>query len=64
MLEYRNFVKKLVFPLETLPLNLVISGAVTEAFALAIFVVGLLLARGAVPVSMLWLPLLIVRSFC
>jgi len=60
MLEYRNFVKKLVFPLETLPVNLVISGAVTEAFALAIFVVGLLLARGAVPASMLWLPVLIV----
>ena len=60
MLEYRNFVKKLVFPLETLPVNLVISGAVTEAFALAIFVVGLLLARGGLPVSMLWLPVVIV----
>jgi lipopolysaccharide transport system permease protein len=60
MLEYRNFVKKLVFPLETLPVNLVISGAVTEAFALAIFLVGLLLARGAVPASVLWLPLLVI----
>jgi lipopolysaccharide transport system permease protein len=60
MLEYRNFVKKLVFPLETLPVNLVIAGAVTEAFALAIFVVGLLLARGAVPLSALWLPALVV----
>jgi lipopolysaccharide transport system permease protein len=60
MLEYRSFVKKLVFPLETLPVNLVISGVVTEAFALAIFAVGLLLARGAVPVSVLWLPALIV----
>src|SRR5262249_48760594 len=29
VLEHRNFVKKLVFPLETLPVNLVISGAVT-----------------------------------
>src|SRR5580704_4065459 len=28
ILEHRNFVKKLVFPLETLPANLVISGAV------------------------------------
>jgi lipopolysaccharide transport system permease protein len=60
MLEYRNFVKKLVFPLETLPVNLVISGAVTEAFALAIFVIGLLLARGALPLSMFWLPVLII----
>ncbi len=38
VIEHRNFVKKLVFPLETLPVNLVISGAVTEVFALAIFV--------------------------
>jgi lipopolysaccharide transport system permease protein len=60
ILEHRNFVKKLVFPLETLPANLVISGAVTEVFGLAIFLCGLLLARGSVPVSVLWLPLLIV----
>ncbi len=60
ILEHRTFVKKLVFPLETLPANLVISGAVTEAFALIIFVCGLLIARGAVPVSVVWLPALVV----
>jgi len=60
MLEYRSFVKKLVFPLETLPVNLVISGAVTEAIGLVIFTLGLLYARHSVPVSVLWLPLLIV----
>jgi lipopolysaccharide transport system permease protein len=60
MMEYRNFVKKLVFPLETLPVNLVISGAATEAFALVIFLCGLLLARGAVPGSVLWLPALVI----
>ncbi len=60
VLEHRNFVKKLVFPLETLPVNLVISGAVTEAFALVIFLVGLLAARGAIPASVLWLPVLLV----
>ena len=59
MFEYRNFVKKLVFPLETLPVNLVIAGAVTEVFALLIFIAGLLLARGRLPASILWLPLLI-----
>ena len=56
MLEHRSFVKKLVFPLETLPVNLVISGAVTEAFGLAIFTLGLLSARHALPSSVLWLP--------
>ena len=60
IVEHRNFVKKLVFPLETLPANLVISGVVTEAFALAIFVLGLLLARHAVPASVVWLPALLV----
>jgi len=58
--EHRNFVKKLVFPLETLPVNLVISGAVTEAFALAIFLVFLLVARGAVPSAVVWLPAVLV----
>jgi homopolymeric O-antigen transport system permease protein len=60
ILEYRSFVKKIVFPLETLPLNLVVSGAVTQAFALVIFVCGLLAVRHAVPGSVVWLPLLIV----
>src|SRR5216684_781498 len=60
ILEHRNFVKKLVFPLETLPANLVISGAVTELFALAIFVAGLLIARGAVPITALLLPVLLI----
>jgi len=60
MLEYRSFVKKLVFPLEVLPLNLVIAGAVTEAIGLTIFCAGLLIARHSLPVSILWLPVLIV----
>src|SRR6201999_3022352 len=45
ILEYRSFVKKLVYPLETLPVNLVIAGIVTEAFGLAIFLIGLIAAR-------------------
>ena len=60
VIEHRNFVKKLVFPLETLPVNLVISGVVTEVFALAIFFVSLLAIRGSVPVTVLWLPVLLV----
>lgn len=60
ILEHRNFVKKLVFPLETLPPNLVISGLVTEIFGLAIFITGLLVARHALPLSVVWLPALIV----
>ena len=57
--EHRNFVKKLVFPLEILPVNLVLAGLVTEVFALGIFAIGLLAARGAVPLTVLWTPALL-----
>ncbi|MCS7315268.1 MAG: ABC transporter permease [Bryobacterales bacterium] len=60
ILEHRNFVKKLVFPVETLPVNLVVAGLVTEAFALGLFLVALLVLRGAVPATALWLPVLVV----
>ncbi|HEX8983779.1 MAG TPA: ABC transporter permease [Bryobacteraceae bacterium] len=59
ILEHRNFVKKLIFPLETLPVNLVLAGLVTEAFALGVFMAFLLAARGAVPLTVLWLPVLL-----
>lgn len=60
VLEHRNFVKKLVFPLETLPVVQVLSGLATEVFAIAIYIVGLLVLRGGVHASVLWLPGLIV----
>lgn len=60
ILEYRTFVKKLVFPLDTLPMNLVLSGLVTEAFGIAIFVSGLFIVRDGVPGSIIWLPVLLV----
>ena len=58
VLEYRNLVKKLVFPLETLPVNYVLAGFVTEFFALTIFIVVLLFMQG-IGVTVLWLPVLI-----
>ncbi len=60
ILEYRNFVKKLVFPVETLPVSLSIAGLVTEVFALVIFSVVLLAARGGVPLTVLWLPAVLI----
>jgi lipopolysaccharide transport system permease protein len=60
MLEHRNFVKKLVFPVETLPVNLVAAGLVSEIFGVALFLLGSYLARGYVPASIVWLPVLIV----
>lgn len=60
MLEHRNFVKKLVFPVETLPFNLVTAGLVSELFGVALFVVASYFARGYVPASIIWLPVLLV----
>jgi lipopolysaccharide transport system permease protein len=60
ILEHRNFVKKLVFPLDTLPVNQVVSGLVTELFGAAVFVAGLLIVRHAVPATVLWLPVLVI----
>jgi lipopolysaccharide transport system permease protein len=59
VLEYRNLVRKLVFPVETLPVNLVLAGLVTELFALAIFLVALAFLHG-IPATALWLPAIII----
>lgn len=60
LVEHATFIKKLVFPIDTLPVNLVVSGLVTQGFAILLFLGGLLLFRGAIPVAALWLPLLLV----
>ena len=60
MMEHRNFVKRLVFPLETLPVSLTAAGLITEVFAVAIFLVFLVIWRGALPWSLVWLPALLV----
>jgi lipopolysaccharide transport system permease protein len=60
ILEHRNFVKKLVFPLDTLPVNQVVSGLITELFGAAVFVAGLLIIRHTIPVAVLWLPVLLI----
>lgn len=60
ILEHRNFVKKLIFPLETLPVNQVVSGLITELFAAGIFLIALLLIRHSIPLAMLWLPVLLI----
>ena len=58
--EHRNFVKKLVFAVETLPANLVAAGLVSEFFAVVLFCVFLVAARGGIPATIVWLPLLVI----
>ncbi|HTS24765.1 MAG TPA: ABC transporter permease [Bryobacteraceae bacterium] len=60
MLEHRNFVKKLVFAVETLPVNLVVAGLVSELFAILLYCVFLLVVRRGVPPAVFWLPVMVV----
>jgi lipopolysaccharide transport system permease protein len=60
IVEHRNFVKRLVFPVEVLPVAQVITGVVTQAFATAIFLVVLFIIRGFIPATVLWLPAILV----
>jgi lipopolysaccharide transport system permease protein len=63
MLEHRNFVKKVVFAVETIPVNLVVSGLVTGFFAALLFSVILLVVRHTIPMTVLWLPVLLIPQF-
>lgn len=60
IVEHRTFVKKLRFPLDTLPVNLVIAGLVTQAIATLVFFCGFAILRGSVPFSAMWLPVLLI----
>jgi lipopolysaccharide transport system permease protein len=60
MLDHRNFVKKLVFAVETLPVNLVVAGLVTEFFAVLLYCGFLFAVRGSVPPTVAWLPLILI----
>jgi lipopolysaccharide transport system permease protein len=60
LLEHRNFVKKLVFSVETLPINLVTAGLVSECFAILLYCGFLLAIRHSLPLSVLWLPVLLI----
>lgn len=59
ILENRVYVKKLVFPVDILPFNLVVSGLVTEVIGLAIFLVFLIVLQG-IPATIAWLPVLLI----
>jgi lipopolysaccharide transport system permease protein len=63
LLEHRNFIKKLLFPVEILPVNLTVTGLVTELFGLILFIVAVFIVRGRLPLTAFWLPLIVVPQF-
>jgi lipopolysaccharide transport system permease protein len=60
IVEHRSFVKKVVFAVETLPVNLVVSGLITGLIGAVLFCAVLLVVRHRIPLSVLWLPALLV----
>lgn len=62
-LEQRNLITKMIFPVEILPVNLTISGLVTGLTALAIFLCFLWVLRGAIPWTLVYLPLVLIPQF-
>jgi len=57
--ENRNLIKKLVFPVEVLPLNQTAMGLVTSSVTMVLFLALLWLLRGRVPATALTLPLIL-----
>ncbi len=60
VLEHRNFVKKLRFPIEIVPVTQTLAGLITQAIALVFFVAAIIIARERVPLSVFWLPVLLI----
>src|ERR1019366_3497251 len=49
-----------VFGVETLPVNLVCAGLITELFAIVLYCIFLLAINHTLPVALVWLPVLII----
>jgi lipopolysaccharide transport system permease protein len=60
IVEHRNFVKKLLFPVEIIPATQVVTALVTQAVALVIFMSFIIIFREWLPWTILWLPALII----
>ncbi len=57
---HATFVKKLVFPVEILPVNLAVAGLVSELFGTLIFAAGLWYFGRPFPATILYLPLILI----
>lgn len=59
MIEHRGFVKKLLFPVETIPVNLTAAGLITGLFALGVFLLLYGVTKGWPGASLVWLPAIV-----
>lgn len=63
VIEHGNLVKKLLFPVEALPVMLVLAGLVSEAFGTAIFLAGMFFFGYTPTATVFYLPLLLIPQF-
>ncbi len=62
ILEHPNLVKRVVFPLQILPLVNVLSALFTEAIAFTILLAGVLIYKHGLPPTLLFLPLIVLSQ--
>ncbi|MBI3934038.1 MAG: ABC transporter permease [Acidobacteria bacterium] len=60
VVENSNFVKRVIFPLEILPVNLTLMGLVSEGFALAIFLTAVITLGPGVSWAVLYFPAVLI----
>jgi lipopolysaccharide transport system permease protein len=60
IVSHANLVKRVVFPLETLPLAQTLSSLGNQLFGTVALLIAILLIRQQVPISILWLPALLI----
>jgi len=60
VVAHSNLVKRVVFPLETLPVALTLAAHVTQLFGMIVLVVAAVAIQGELHATILWLPVLIV----
>lgn len=62
ILEHPNLVKRVVFPLQILPLVTVLSALFTEAIAFSMLLVGVAIYNHGLPASLIFLPLIVLSQ--
>jgi lipopolysaccharide transport system permease protein len=59
IVSHSNLVKRVVFPLETLPLSLSVAAHVTQLFGMIVLVAAAVVMHGTLHLTILWLPVLL-----
>lgn len=62
VMRQASYVKRIVFPLQILPVVTLGSVLMVSAFGFVILLAGLVLLRGGLPVTLVWLPLVLLAS--